>query len=383
MDFDERKPGFRILGGSLVSFSRIYLDESPPVMMLRCTDSERERLLKMSGSITVSERMHWTREGWSWTDIALDGSLPEETLLRLIDQSYQLVYDSSAIDDIQKHEIDLIVRNLSQSEILEDLVVWSGLSHYKKEIERLVSQAALLVTRETEESEIGLGETKIGGLPDLPEGVEWPIHHSGKPLAFLAQINLSNVSRTIRMTDLPECGILYFFSVYGWKVEEDSDPQLPREKSEKGWTQVLFEPNADAVLQRRNCPEEVNGFTAASAELVSTISLPDGNGAMVQALNWTEDETERYDWDLIDSFKSVRDYGLGHPANHVFLGYADCEQEFFDAIGRSNLRLLFKLSSDEHASMCWGDGGSLLFWIDPEELARQDYSNIVVEYQCG
>ena len=57
---------------------------------------------------------------------------------------------------------------------------------------------------------IQLGDSKIGGMPDLPVTIEWP-HAHGKPLAFIAQINLADIHDLDVEQQLPAQGWLYFF----------------------------------------------------------------------------------------------------------------------------------------------------------------------------
>src|SRR5262249_50192197 len=54
--------------------------------------------------------------------------------------------------------------------------------------------------------ETGLGRSRIGGLPDMPEGADWPLYSGppqpdpkwealkGQPLSFLLQVNLVEVA---------------------------------------------------------------------------------------------------------------------------------------------------------------------------------------------
>jgi uncharacterized protein YwqG len=60
------------------------------------------------------------------------------------------------------------------------------------------------------ENGLAIGRTKIGGSPDLPDGLAWPVFHS-KHLAFIAQINLAEISGYDTGKSLPGAGIWYFF----------------------------------------------------------------------------------------------------------------------------------------------------------------------------
>lgn len=79
-----------------------------------------------------------------------------------------------------------------------------------EKLESLVEPAILLedVIRKG-----GRGDSKLGGNPDLPSTLEWPRYH-GKPMVFLAQINLEELKGLDVENVLPDRGILYFFSYF-------------------------------------------------------------------------------------------------------------------------------------------------------------------------
>src|SRR5262245_28506701 len=55
------------------------------------------------------------------------------------------------------------------------------------------------------------GCCKLGGKPDLAKGAEWPSATDGRPLAFLAQFDLSRCRVDSKSWDLPADGLLSFF----------------------------------------------------------------------------------------------------------------------------------------------------------------------------
>jgi uncharacterized protein YwqG/predicted DNA-binding protein (MmcQ/YjbR family) len=372
---------YRVLNGDLTGFARFILDDTPPVMMLRCRDATRERLQKKSRGIRVSDRMHWDTKGWAWTDVALDGSIPEAELLVLLDDSYQITYDG--LYEFQKVRLSVLTRNLKPSEVFSELLSPYGLSRRQQEIERLSRRAMLLETAKGVESRMGVGQTKIGGQPDLPDGIEWPQFKDGKPLAFLAQLNLAEVASVTKLPGLAESGLLSFFSVFGWQAAGDADPQLPPGKNDHDWTRILYHPGKQTVLQRRRTPSEVNSFTAAKVEFVPITCFPTHTKEPdVARLNWKPDVKDRYD-DFVSAYNEVRGHQLGNPARNLLLGYTDYEQHFVNDVAAENLQLLFQLASDENAGMCWGDGGFIYFWMRPEDLVRQNFARIFTHYQCG
>ena len=57
---------------------------------------------------------------------------------------------------------------------------------------------------------IDLGETKIGGNPDVPNDFEWP-YWNDRPLSFLMQLNLKDIAGLSGNLFPQKKGILYFF----------------------------------------------------------------------------------------------------------------------------------------------------------------------------
>jgi len=62
-------------------------------------------------------------------------------------------------------------------------------------------------------------------------------------------------------------------------------------------------------------------------------------------------------------------------------GYAAFTQEDPRAVD-SPLVLLFQLNSDDDADMMWGDCGIANFFIDPDELAKADFSRVLYNWDC-
>jgi predicted DNA-binding protein (MmcQ/YjbR family) len=379
--FDDDEAAYSVLGGFGDDFAQFYLGESPPVLMVRCRNALRRRLSKTYAGVRVSDRMCWDTVGWDWTDVALDGAIPEATLLSLIDDSYQLVVDG--LDEDRRHELSLIADGRPPREVLSELIARHKLERRRDEIEQLVRPALLLRTKRTSEAKLALGRSKIGGCPDLPEGVAWPTHRSGKPLAFLAQINLSEAQAAAELAELPPSGILSFFSVYGWQDPDDLDPQLPPGRPAADWTRVLYHADDAGPLRRHRTPPGVDAYKTARVDFIPILSLPSSAAEPdVARLRWSKSEREKYE-SLGMSFNTVRDYALGYPPRHLLLGFANYEQDFIEEVAEKDLRLLFQLASDDGPAMCWGDDGYLYFFVRPRDLRRRNFKSVYTDYQCG
>ncbi len=78
---------------------------------------------------------------------------------------------------------------------------------------------SIVLEREECPQEPSLGRSKIGGVPHLPAGFQWPRYAAegydgewaSRPLSFLAQIDLRDISGLDRENLLPARGHLYFF----------------------------------------------------------------------------------------------------------------------------------------------------------------------------
>lgn len=80
------------------------------------------------------------------------------------------------------------------------------------------SRPTLLLNLNEKEDYKEVGNSRIGGWPDLPKGFQYPDGYNGKIYVFIAQINLKDISQNLDFC-LPNTGILYFFLI---SDEDDS-----------------------------------------------------------------------------------------------------------------------------------------------------------------
>jgi uncharacterized protein YwqG/predicted DNA-binding protein (MmcQ/YjbR family) len=372
---------FRVLSGSLDSFATLYLKHDVQYVLLRCDNTRREQMERSGASVRVSDRRKWSGPNWKWTEVELESSMPLQTLIALIDESYD--FTLVKLKDSQKSMLSLLASKLPVRQLLAEMIDSYGLQERKADIEKLLLPALRLKTSPADESQLPLGSSKIGGHPDLPESLFWPTLDGDRPLSFLAQINLDQVLPEQRLVDLPAHGILYVFSVYGWQAEGTADPDVPGSQPQPGWTQILFHDDPAAPLQRRDTPERAAEYPAAQATFHSTLCLPISVAEpSVVALRLDQAQADRFD-EMNLAFTYVANYSEGPHARHLLLGYADWAQYVIDRVKEQDLRLLFQLASDPNTSMCWGDGGYIYSFIGKPDLAALRFSNITTEYQCG
>jgi len=88
--------------------------------------------------------------------------------------------------------------------------VAAGLSQRVRDIDTLARPSIRLFTTPVEESSLQVGVSKLGGLPDLPAGTQWP-EWNGLPQSFIAQIRLDDLHSYDVQGVLPRYGMLWFF----------------------------------------------------------------------------------------------------------------------------------------------------------------------------
>src|SRR5215216_4862702 len=119
-----------------------------------------------------------------------------------------------------------------------------GLSRIMPHLETLITNSVRMTSKSVPESELKVGASKLGGAPDLPYEVTWPLMGDA-PLAFLAQINLSEVQPFDTNKLLPSSGMLYFF--YDAKQQTyGSDP------ADRAGRKVIYSMVEAASLKRRS-----------------------------------------------------------------------------------------------------------------------------------
>lgn len=361
----------------LTQFARLQLDKTVPILTVRCRDSVLAEMKKAGIQLKKSKVFHWEKNAdWEWKDIANAASIPEAYLRRLIDDSYQVAYD--ALFDFQKKQVELLARKAKPQNAFDELIDRHQLTRQKSVIERLAVPSVRMHATAVTEAKLRLGQSKIGGQPDLPTGVEWPCFRDGRPLAFLCQLNLDELPPGFK-TPLPVAGVLSFFSVFGWQSEDGSDPALPPGPDDETWTRVLHFENKE--LSRRRSPK--SPFPSAKVEFSEVRRFPhDSREIEVVRQKWNVEVQRRY-LDFVSDLQEAERLLSGKPDRTFLFGYADYQQDFVPEVAERDYRLLLQLGSVDASHMMWGDGGDLYFWLPRKNLATGRFENVWVDCQGG
>ncbi len=210
---------------------------------------------------------------------------------------------------------------------LTHLILDAGLEDDADAIARLTRPSLVLTTRKAVRADLTLGASRLGGEPDLPKDAAWP-EHAGKPLPFLAQIRLEDVTAHDPNGLLPAAGLLSFF----------------------GRGHVRFAADV-TTLERRELPDaidEEDRLFAWGFDVRGAVSLP-------PVLPYRE---------LAYALCDALDHG---PGAHPMLGCLD---------DRPDDELLLAINSDENAHLELDE--ALRFYIDRAALAALDFSKVTL-----
>ncbi len=280
-------------------------------------------------------------------------------------------------------------------EQLED----AGLVRVADAVIDLARPSVGLYTISRSEVEIPAGTSKTGGSPDLPPAIAWP-EWKGRPLSFVAQLNLAEVVPHAPPQILPTTGILYFF----YDVVDSPWGFDPKDRG--GWR--VFYSNEDvAALERRPLPlalvePDQLWFTPCILGFSRELTPPSWFSERLGQVDLNQEEQNWYsEWwfDLKEKQAPVHRL-LGAPyliqgdimdlecqlaSNGVYLGdgkaYEDVQYDHLRS-GASDWQLLLQLDSDETAEMMWGDSGMIYYWMRHQDLQALDFSATWLVLQC-
>lgn len=117
---------------------------------------------------------------------------------------------------------------------VDELRASKPLAKHAKRILALVRPQVRLTPRKGKAADNKVGATRLGGEPELPEGLEWPIgpgFDGDAPMDFLAQLDLGAVAGLGIDERLPREGVLTFFvaqSYQGGRVIHGAGEKLVR-----------------------------------------------------------------------------------------------------------------------------------------------------------
>ncbi|HEY9714935.1 MAG TPA: YwqG family protein [Chroococcales cyanobacterium] len=237
-----------------------------------------------------------------------------------------------------------------------------------------------------------MGQSKLGGQPDVLEDFEWPEGHDGLPLAFICQLNLSTIELP-KPSALPSQGILYFFY-------EAKEQPWGFDPFDKGQWRVIYQKRIDALWSMEPPDDLPRECIFEPLHVIGAIetTFPEPCGSQTMPLQKEQGLQEMYG-------QALREW-YGEEPWHRLLGYSqniqgemelECEMAYRGyeqtrelskaeqasiTAGAKQWRLLLQIDSDESTGMSWGDMGRLYFWIRQEDLRAKVFDNVWLILQC-
>lgn len=245
-----------------------------------------------------------------------------------------------------------------------------------------------------------IGASRFGGWPDLPRKSDWP-RWQGRPMGFVAQLNLEEAHSAGVSLRLPRRGLLSFFvGADEYSVEdEDGKARYAFDAMVDGW-RVIFTPDISSLdrCAYTDLPLPPGGQPCGLKFTAGALPLPPDSSAAYDALRLSGGEQARYN-ELLNSMvpsnvEPAVDQLMGYSAWAEFPQEVACEQASrglndsqledgtpeSDEVHRSAPRwaLLLQVTSNLDAGFFWGDGRRLLFYGDRLAMERGDFSSVRV-----
>jgi len=248
----------------------------------------------------------------------------------------------------------------------------------------------------------GLTDSKLGGVPYLPEGGEFPVDDKGRQLKLLAQINLEDLEG---MEDLPSKGLLQFFTfiddVYGIDFEDFTNQNTFR---------IVYYEDINCDVKEEDLAEKYSPYFDEEdpcfpfeGEFKMEFEV-DREGMSFWDYRYDDLFVQKYNEvfpdDTIDTILDVEEMEdiededffdelmdeLGGNGNKVG-GYPAFTQEDprgYDYEGYDTLLLQIDTidDDDEDIHIMWGDSGVCNFFIDREKLRNRDFSDVIYNWDC-
>ncbi|NML40044.1 DUF1963 domain-containing protein [Chitinophaga sp. G-6-1-13] len=241
------------------------------------------------------------------------------------------------------------------------------------------------LTRIYDYNDVPIGGSRIGGTPDLPEHISWPVDNKGNPLSFIAQLNLSEVKSFDTHQVLPGSGYLYFFY--------DADQAMGGYSlDEKHLFRVIYFDGPQDALRDPDFPEslvETAQYSPCALSFETQVSMPYKWGKAFSFLSSEERDTygEKI-WKEVESNKTLGHADILQGEMETFcqiVTHKDFTGDFrkFDSpeyadvmTGAKDWLLLLQVDSNEgDANMMWADMGRLYFWIRKQDLEKKNFDD--------
>ena len=273
------------------------------------------------------------------------------------------------------------------------------------QIEQLVADLNAMTCREVIRialslaDNLALTDSKLGGIPYIPQGGALPTSVDGKPLFMLAQINCEQLPEN---TLYPKKGLLQFWIAATEAPLYGLDYEAPCSNDFK---QVIYYPDFgealpiddfinDYTFDNENLPfNSKRQFALHFKKDTESISLEERAATQFFFEKWNEAFSthittidEFFDEVPDDICEKINAYLLKEPTGHKIGGYPYFIEYDPREENDPHTFLLLQIDIDnvEGEEICWGNlGGVANFFISPEDLAACQFDNVLYNWDCS
>ncbi|MFD1990625.1 YwqG family protein [Paenibacillus nicotianae] len=245
-----------------------------------------------------------------------------------------------------------------------------------------------------------LGASRIGGYPDLPKHMKWPLTQDGEYMTSVAQLNLAQIAKEVgedRLPDyFPRQGLLYFFvglDEPSYQIEHQiiyiSEPEIASIAYREPEATTILEEEAEQAF----VPYEVHAqgnIEFPTYSYVDYDQLANYDISDEQYLEWKEQVNAEPD-DMVGKIFGypVSSHGDDYmeAATAIFTGkhtydmdkrrkwlvkQCDGNEQQADREIEDTLMLL-EIESDDDIGYMWWDAGVIHFFIRKEDLIQLNF----------
>ena len=229
---------------------------------------------------------------------------------------------------------------------------------------------------------------RLGGQPRLPASIGWP-DRKGRPLSFIAELDLAALRAVDGPDWLPASGALHLFfdaeeepwgfdpaDRDGWKVlrtdgvAANTRPPPPALPSDRIFAPVMLSGRSALTYpttERVALPPEVGGaFDFEAVHAFMDAELGDGPRHQVGGFP----SPIQGDGMELEAQLASNGIYMGGPDSYTDARIAALEP------GAADWRLLLQIDSDDSAGLMWGDTGTLYVWVREQDARAGDFSRV-------